>query len=439
MNEIKNIPIFLFKSNKSKIHQKLRSMSKLNNAYNNNNNIINLNFDYFDVLNQIKSKKQEFIGNSTLYQKYLNNNKNSNKYNNRHFKYKLREPLITETVYNRNTSSFKNTFTEGHATYSLSTNKLLLKQKSISHIRPIKLINRIEHFEDRKTVPKTYKLFFKRNQPMELSHSYKNYVEKANKLSFSNYSNANTKYAHNIRSQYLLNKFHDCFQKEKEKNEKYSLNEKEKKEIESELRDEVFYPSLDLMKISKQIKNILANEYKFNQIQKHEHFYDNYVNRINFIFDNFKIPYIKNNLIKIKFEEINYHNNSFDWKWINSLGKNAMNYVARAKIKLQREKDEKMKFLREKNKIKNKYIYYKKLSTNQIYNSKKEIEKIIYKKYYTENDDVLPEKEKYTLDEILEKKNYFENKIEKCTRVYIAEPKLRKLILTNINENIFNN
>jgi hypothetical protein len=274
---------------------------------------------------------------------------------------------------------------------------------------------------------------------MELSYSYKNYLEKANKLSFSNYSNANTKYVHNIRSQYLLNKFHDCFQKEKEKNEKYSLNEKEKKEIESELRDEVFYPSLELIKISKQIKIILANEYKFNQFQKHEQFFDSYVNRINFIYDNFKIPYIKNNLIKIKFEEMNYQNNSFEWKWINSLGKNAMNYVSRAKIKLQREKDEKMKFFREKNKIKKKYIYYKKLSTNQIYNSKKEIEKLIYKKYYTENDDVLPEKENYTIDEIMEKKNYFENKIEKCTRICIAGPRLRKLILTEINEKIFNN
>ena len=242
MNDIKNKHILLFKNNKSKIHQKVRSLAKLN--FNNNgyinNNIINLNYDYFDVLNQIQSKKKEFRGNSTLFQKYLNNNKNSSKYNNKHFKYKLREPLITETVYNKNKSSFKNTFTEAPASYSLSTNKFLLKQKSISHIRPIKLINRIDHFEDRKTVPIKYKITFKRNQPMEFSHSYKNYLEKANKLSFCNYSNANTEYAHKMRSQYLLNKFQSCLEKEKDENEKYSLNEKEKKEIESELRDEVF-------------------------------------------------------------------------------------------------------------------------------------------------------------------------------------------------------
>jgi len=437
MNENKNIPIFLFKSNKSRMHQKIRSMSKLN--FNNNNNIINLNFDYFDVLNQIKSKKKEFRGNSTLFQKYLDNNRNSNKYNSKHFKYKLREPLITEASNNKNKLSFKNNFTEATFNKSLSKNNLFVKQKSISHIRPIKIINRIEKFEERKANPKKYNLSYKRNKPIEFSQSYKNYLEKANKLSFCNYSNANTKYAHIIRSQYLLNKFNDYLEKEKDKNEKYFLNEKEKKEIESELRDEVLYPSLEIIKILKQIKIILANEYKFNQLQKHERFFDSYVNRVNFIFDNFKIPYIKNNLIKIKFEDINYENNSFEWKWLNSLGRNAMNYVSRAKIKLQREKDEKMKFLREKNKIKNRYIYYKKLSTNQIYNSKKEIEKIIYKKYYTENDDVLPEKEIYTLDEILEKKNYFENKIEKCSKICIAEPRLRKLILANINENVYNN
>ena len=34
----------------------------------------------------------------------------------------------------------------------------------------------------------------------------------------------------------------------------------------------------------------------------------------------------------------------------------------------------------------------------------------------------------------MEKKNYFENKIEKCTRICIAGPRLRKLILTEINE-----
>jgi hypothetical protein len=259
MNDIKSIPTFLFKRNKSKMHQKIRSMTKLN--FNNNNNIINLNSDYFDVLNQIKSKKKEFTNNSTLFEKYLNNIRNSNNNNNKYFKYKLRAPLITETIYNKNKSSLKNTFTEAPASNSLNKNNILLNQKSISLIRPTKIINRNKHLKERKTIPKKYKLSDKRNQPMEFSQSYKNYLEKANKLSFCNYSNANTKYAHTIRSQYLLNKFQDYFKKEKEKNEKYLLNEKEKKEIESELRDEVFYPSLELIKISKQIKIILANEY----------------------------------------------------------------------------------------------------------------------------------------------------------------------------------
>ena len=98
---------------------------------------------------------------------------------------------------------------------------------------------------------------------------------------------------------------------------------------------------------------------------------------------------------------------------------------------MQRERDEKIKFLMEKNKIKNKYLFYKKLSTNKIYNSKAEIEKIIYKNYYLKNDDdKIPEKETETLDQIFENENYFENK---CDNITIANPKLRNFFFNNMN------
>jgi hypothetical protein len=121
--------------------------------------------------------------------------------------------------------------------------------------------------------------------------------------------------------------------------------EKERIENEKELRDKVYYPSLDLQKISKQIKLILANEYKFNQLEIHEQFFESFTNRINFLFDNFKPPYIKNNLIKIKYDKNNYENNYFEWKWMNALGINALNYISHAKIKIQRENDERKEFL----------------------------------------------------------------------------------------------
>ena len=184
-----------------------------------------------------------------------------------------------------------------------------------------------------------------------------------------------------------------------------------------------------MQKISKQIKEILANEYKFNHFEKHEHFFDNFTNRVNFLFDNFKPPYIKNNLIKIRFDRTNYENNNFEWKWLNALGINAINYLSRARIKIQRENDEKKKFLREKNKIKKRYLYYKKLSTNKIYNSKVEIEKIIYKNYYTQNNDM---KENLTLDEILEIQSFFSNKLEKYDKIIISnDQKSRDCIFNN--------
>ena len=207
-------------------------------------------------------------------------------------------------------------------------------------------------------------------------------------------------------------------------------------EDEKELRDKVFYPSLEIQKISKQIKLILGNENKFGQIENQEHFFDNYENRINFLFDNYKPPNIKNNLTKIKFEDL--YSKKKNLNLINRIGNSAINFASNAKIKIQRERDERIIFLNEKNKITQKYGYYKKLSSGKIYNSKEAIEKIIYKNYYLKNedDDIIQQKETtITLDEIFEKKNYFEDKIEKYDKVCIAEPRLRKSVFDILNYN----
>ena len=275
---------------------------------------------------------------------------------------------------------------------------------------------------------------FEQKDPIKITHNYKYYLNKVNIINFRQFSNAKTEFAHKIRSEFFLNKFDETSKKENLRNKKFLLMEKERIENEKELRDKVYYPSLDLQKISKQIKLILANEYKFNQLEIHEQFFDSYTNRINFLFDNFKPPYIKNNLIKIKYDKTNYENNYFEWKWMNALGINALNYLSLAKIKIQRENDERRKFLREKNKIKNRYIYYKKLSTNNIYNSKSQIEKIIYKKYYAQNDENKnAEKENESFDEGLENKDYFTNKIEKYDMINIAGQKCRNFIFNYFN------
>jgi hypothetical protein len=382
--------------------------------------------DYFHILNQIKEKTKKFnMDNSTLFNKYWHNN--TQKVINNKYKYKLYRnntpnSLITETLYNMKQFSYRNIPTSDRL---FNKNKLILKQNYNS---PKKLINEIIKIEDSKKIITKNKLFEKRN-PKVICRNYKEYLDKANVYSFCQYQNANTDFAHQIRSKYFIKRLDESLSKESERNKKYLIIEKERLENEKEMRDEVFYPSLDMQKISKQIKLILANEYKFNNFEKHEAFFDNFTNRINFLFDNFKPPYIKNNLINNRFGKENYENNNFEWKWLNALGINAINYLSRARIRIQRENDEKKKFLREKNKIKKRYIYYKKLSTNNIYNSKVQIEKIIYKNYYTQNNDM---KKNLNLDEILEIQSFFSNKIEKYDKISISKDiKSRNFIFNN--------
>ena len=91
-----------------------------------------------------------------------------------------------------------------------------------------------------------------------------------------------------------------------------------------------------------------------------------------------------------------------------------------------------MNFLREKEKITKKYLYYKKLSSNHIYNSKEEIEKIIYKNYYIKQEDWVrilnDEKNVEDYENIDEYKNYFEDKYENNREAFIPDRKLKNCI-----------
>ena len=430
MNE-RILTTFYPKIKKSRINQKVASMSKLDLT----EKINNSNFDYFNILSQIKAKNKQ-LGNSTLLHNFLLKNKPKQNY----LRYKLinkkthtQTALITEPSYDKKNHSHKKI--SKNLTYSEinknNKSKLLLKRK----LKTPRQINKILKLEEEKKIIRQIKLS-KKKEPIECSISYKDYVEKINQYNFVKYSNSNSDYAHNIKSSFYIDKINDSLKKEKKSNDKYILKEKERMEDEKELRDKVFYPSLEIQKISKQIKLILGNENKFGQIENQEHFFDNYENRINFLFDNYKPPNIKNNLTKIKFEDL--YSKKKNLNLINRIGNSAINFASNAKIKIQRERDERIIFLNEKNKITQKYGYYKKLSSGKIYNSKEAIEKIIYKNYYLKNedDDIIQQKETtITLDEIFEKKNYFEDKIEKYDKVCIAEPRLRKSVFDILNYN----
>ena len=421
MNE-RTLTIFYPKIKRNINGHKKGTITKLNLT--NQSHISNI--DFIDVLSQIKSKKNN-IGNYSLYQKFNNKQKKSD------LRYKLfnkysqtQTALITEANYER--KKFDKLSKNTMYSNSYKKNRLILN-KNLS--TPKKLLNKIIKFEEEKKVAKKIKLI-KRRIPIQFTNSYQNFVKKMSEINFTKFTNSQTDYAHNIRASFFLDKVNESIKNEINKNKVYLEKEKEKIEDEKELRDEVFCPSLDLQKISKEIKLILGKEHKFNQFSKiREKFFDNFVNRVNFLYDNFKPPNIKNNLTRIIYEDMK---NEKKLSLINRIGNSAINYLSHVTVKLQREKDEKVKFLIEKNKIKKKYNYYRKLSSSNIYNSKEEIEKLIYKDYYTKKeDDLLSGKENIIFDDVFEKKNYFENKIEKFNDVNLSDERSRRFVFDNLN------
>ena len=407
---------------KSTINTKVNLLSKSNLA----EKINKSKHDYFDILAQIKAKKKH-IGNSTLFHNYLFNNNISLKH---HFlknqKAKTQTALITEPFFEKKKLSRKKI--EKNMTFSLNSNtnktKLFLKQNLSATRKPI---NKIIKFDEEKKIIRKIQLS-KRRKPIELSKDYKDHIQKMNKSNFLDHINSKTEYGHNIRTNFLVSKVNNSLEKEKKINDKYLKIEKEKIEIEKELRDKVPYPSLEFLKLSKRLRQIISQE----KIENREHFFDYFPNRVNFLFDNFKPPSIKNNLTKITFDDM-YNDKNLNL--INRAGNLAINYLSNKTVKIQREKDEKNMFLKEKDKITKKYFYYKKLSNDHIYNSKEEIEKIIYKDYYLKKEDDFSkcEDDISELDENFEKRNYFEIKIGKLGNVCIADPKLRKYLFDILN------
>ena len=92
-----------------------------------------------------------------------------------------------------------------------------------------------------------------------------------------------------------------------------------------------------------QIKGLFTEDFKFNNIQLNEDFYQKFENRINFMEDIYKLPVIKNNLVKLKLNTLE----AVEWKNINAINHQTLNFLNQLKRKIQREKDEKEKKLEE--------------------------------------------------------------------------------------------
>ena len=172
--------------------------------------------------------------------------------------------------------------------------------------------------------------------PMQLGRDYIDFIEKKNKLKFN--PNFNSPYIHNMNSNYmidknLLNKLKYGYQKLKLKKQ---IEEDDKLEL--ELKDHMEEMSIDLQNYKKEIKIFLTDETKLNEIYIHEKFFDSYVNKINFLFDDRKFPTIKNNLNKLVLEI--KAAGDYEWNRLNMIEISTLTYLHKLKAKIQRELDE---------------------------------------------------------------------------------------------------
>ena len=182
--------------------------------------------------------------------------------------------------------------------------------------------------------------------PMKLDKNYEQFINNKIKLNYN--PNFNSPKIHRISVTFMVDNITKNILKRdkaiqirkkieaKKKNERYK---KLIKELIEEMRDNIEEISVETIKIKKKVKEFLKDETNLNQITNiKEEFYNNFENRINFLFDCRRFPVIKNNLnrIKIKIRAAK----DFEWDKLNILGNCTLNYLNKLRVKLQRELDE---------------------------------------------------------------------------------------------------
>jgi len=211
------------------------------------------------------------------------------------------------------------------------------------------LINQIIKFNSETKIKKEKDLM-----PMKLGKEYYDFIEKKSKLNFN--PNYNSPFIHRVNSCYMIDKFL-ARKKYKINRKKLKLNNEENgsdENLELELKDQIEDFSVDLEKYKKTLKRFFKDSVKLNQIYFHEKFFDNFPNRINFIFDDRKFPTIKNKLNRVIIDIKNIE--LCEWKLLNMIENSTMTYLHKLKAKIQRELDEFKE--NEKNKNKNKNIKF---------------------------------------------------------------------------------
>ena len=213
------------------------------------------------------------------------------------------------------------------------------------------LINQIIKFNSETKIKKEKDLM-----PMKLGKEYYDFIEKKSKLNFN--PNYNSPFIHKVNSCYMIDKFL-ARKKYKINRTKLKLNNDENESdenLELELKDQIEDFSVDLEKYKKTLKRFFKDSVKLNQIYFHEKFFDNFANRINFIFDDRKFPTIKNKLNRVIIDIKNIE--LCEWKLLNMIENSTMTYLHKLKAKIQRELDEFKENEKNKNKNNNNNIKF---------------------------------------------------------------------------------
>ena len=408
---------FIQKYKSENLFQKSLSLSKFNSTESKTK--LYPKKDYFDLVTQIKKKKISLGTPPTLFHQFIkkyNQNSLKLKLNNNKFKNKTQTSLLTENTKDIKSTSFSkyNKLKSFQEKYQFSNSKT--QGTPINRILKFKKV--IKNIT--KTTPK------KKYISMERRDSYKNFIEKMNQYNYMKCSNSNSDYAHRLKTEILLTQENLKEKTEKKINNKYMEYLRDKLEEEKENKDKVYVPSLELEKLKKKIRNILLKQYA----EEPEEFFKIYVNKINFLQDNFKAPNIKNNLLNSKYKNTYGYEELYGLKEINRISNKILDNLSEIRIRKQREKEEKMNFLNKKGEITQRYLYFKKLSKEGIYNSKEEIEKIIYKNYYLKDDDweLLLQQKNFLINDLEEFKNYFQDKYEKNRTANFPDKKVKKFV-----------
>ena len=327
----------IIKLNKAKKNKSIYKKSLSTNPSMRFNKTISLknNISFYKKNSQFQVNSNK---NLELINYYLNENKDKSKKDNLY-----RTEIRTSQRIIRFPSSHKrkNNYITSYAS-SRRNNPSIFKRKGnvINFLESQTFVNLQILLEKRKSLGKI-KIPKYHLDSMKLRKDYAEFITRNSLLTFK--TTHNTAFAHNLNTNFLIygfNKIKLDEEKQKKRINKYFSGLAKFKKIEIELKDVVDPDYLDYLEIKKNLRNILLFDNGINF--KKESFYNifnNFENRINYIYDIEHVPHFKNRLLKYN-TEISYENqhiNELDCP--NFIDYKVWNFLNIKKAKIQEMKD----------------------------------------------------------------------------------------------------